>query len=371
MGPAPTSATGAPSVLVLTALPDDRESTAQLALLVDELRTRRGARVTVWYLRCLDHQTPPPGTRVVDRLRTIAPLRALDAVGAGAPASWVRGRLLRRWMAEVRPDLVVLDDGLGDRVLDVLDPRPPVVVRHNAVLPDFAELEPPARERGDLTIVPPGAADEGDDDPTVLLELPWPDPDGTDPGRPFRDADRRDGARNALDLPTGVPLVVGWGDDGWLDGPDLFVRTLWALEHRHGVTAHGVWFGLAADRREAERILTEADRCGLGGRLHHRPTTTLDGQLCGDAVLLPYRSPTDPADLLPAMVAGAAVVTFRSTAPVGPGVVRVDELDVEAAATALATALAEDRDGRVEHAAHLMPEPIAAALVALAGTRRR
>lgn len=370
MGTTPRSSSTAPSVLVLTALPDDRESTAQLDLLVDELRTRRGARVTVWYLRCLDHQTPPPGTRVVDRLRTIAPLRVLDATGLGAPASWLRGRMLRRWMADVRPDLVLLDDGLGDRVLDVLDPRPPVVVRHNLHLPDFAELEPPPRARGDLTIVPP-TAEETDDDPTVLLELPWPDPDGTDPGRPFRDPSRRDAARAALDLPVDVPLVVGWGDDGWLDGPDLFVRTLWALEQRHGVAAHGVWFGLSADRREAERILIEGERCGLTGRLHHRPAITLDGQLCGDAVLLPYRSPTDPADLLPAMVAGAAVVTFRSTAPVGPGVVRVDELDVEAAATALAAALAEDRAVRIEHAAHLMPEPIAAALVALAAPDRR
>ena len=62
---------------------------------------------------------------------------------------------------------------------------------------------------------------------------------------PFRTADARVGVRRRLGIPVDVPLVVGWGADPWLDGPDLLVRTLWALEHRQGdrraraVAGHG------------------------------------------------------------------------------------------------------------------------------------
>ena len=358
------------AVLVLTALPDDRPSTEQLELLIAELRARDNVTVDVWYLRCLDHQTPPEGRRVVDRLRTTPLLRALDSAGLSMPASAIRGRLLRRWFTTVQPDLVILDDGLGERVLDVLPSKPALVVRHNSSPPEFAELEPDPRHIGDLTIVGAARSAEFENEPSVSLELPWPDPDDTNIGRPFRLESERRRVREHFELPTDVPLIVGWGDDGWLDGPDLFVRTLWALEHRHGIAAHGVWFGMAADAREVSRLKVEAERCGLAERFWHRPTPTVEGRLCGDAVLLPYRSATDPADLLPAMVAGAAVVTFLSTAPVGPGVIRVNELDVEAAASALAEALAEDRSSRIETAAHLMPEPLAAEMVKLASARR-
>jgi hypothetical protein len=351
------------SVLVVAALPDDRESTGYLEMLVDELSARPGVRATVWYLRELHYQGVPPDRHVVDRLRTLPGLRQLDAVGAGKLAHAVRGRVLRRWYRKVAPDVVVLDDGLGLRVLDVADPRPPVVVRHNPEPPPYAELEPPARRTGDLTVVAAARAGEFTDVPDAYVQLPWAT--GAEAGRPYRDPEARSRVRRQFDLPTDVPLVVGWGDDGWLDGPDLFVRTLWALEHRHGVAAHGVWFGLSSDPREAERLCTEAARCGLADRFWHRPQVGIDAQSCGDVVLLPYRSPVDPVDLAPALVSGAGLVTFRSTAPLGPGVDRVDELDVEAAAAAVAGALRADRSARTDQTAHLTPGPLADQVVAL------
>ena len=351
------------SVLVVTALPDERQSSAELELFLADLRAQRGVQATVWYLRQLDHQTVPAERHVVDSLRTSPGLPQLDRVGAGVVANAVRGRILRRWYRKVDPDVVLLDDGLGLRVLDVADPVPPVVVRHNPAPPPFAELEPPPLRAGDLTVVAAARAAEFMDVDGAYVQLPWSA--GADAGLPFRSAEERDRVRAGYGLPTGVPLVVGWGDDGWLDGPELFVRTLWTLEHRHGIEAHGVWFGLTTDPREADRLLTEAARCGLAERFWHRPFITVEAQTCGDAVLLPYRSPVDPADLAPALVSGAAVVTFRSTAPVGPGVVRVDELDVEAAGAAIALALDGDRDERADHAAHLMPGRLAEEVVAL------
>lgn len=358
------------SVLVVSAFPDDRQSTVELELFLADLDARPGVRTDVWYLRRFDQ--PVPGTRrhVVDSLRTAPGLRQLDRVGAGVVANALRGRLLRRWYREVDPDVVVLDDGLGLRVLDVADPVPPVVVRHNPVPPPFVELEPPALRTGDLTVVAAARAAEFTDLHDAYVQLPWSDFVGADAGVPYRGAAARDRVRETYGLPTGVPLVVGWGDDGWLDGPDLFVRTLWTLEHRHGIEAHGVWFGLSSDPREADRLVTEAGRCGLSSRFWHRPFVTVEAQSCGDVVLLPYRSPVDPADLAPAMVSGAAVVTFRSTAPVGPGVVRVDELDVEAAGAAVAAALDGGRDDRAAAAAHLMPGRLAEDVVALGRTFR-
>lgn len=350
------------SVLVVTPLPDDRDSTAELELLVDELQSRPEVRVEVWYLRQLDHQQAPAGRRVVDRLRTMPLLRPLELV-SGRLALGLRGRVFRRWYGAVAPDVVLLDDGMGTRLLDVADPVPPVAVRLNATLPDFAELEPPPRESATLRIVAASRAEALEADPTTYLQLPWSSRAGD--GLPQVGEASRRAVRAAQDLPTDAPLVVGWGDDGWLDGPDLFLRALWALEHRHGVTAHGVWFGLATDPREADRLRTEADRCGLGDRFHVRPTISVETQTCGDAVLLPYRSPVDPEDLLPAIVSGAAVVTFLSTAPMGPGLTRVDELDVEAAAAAVADGLAADRQARTGDNAHLTPVPLADRLVDL------
>ncbi|MFM7068006.1 MAG: hypothetical protein ACKOYM_00970, partial [Actinomycetes bacterium] len=321
------------SVLVVTALPDERPSTAQLYRLCDQLRSD-GARVTIWYLRRLDHQVPPAGTRVVDDLRTSRTLSLLDRVGAGALSLRLRGQILRSWLRTVQPDVVLLDDGLGERVLDPLRTTPPLVVRHNQQPPEFAELEPLPRRVGAITIAAPERAAAFDDVPDLYTELPS-SPTAME-GLPFRDPSVRARTRAAYELPTDRTLVTGWGDDGWLDGPDLFVRILWALEARHGIAVDGAWFGLAADANEADRLVAEAQRCGLAGRFWHRPEYQLDGPLSGDAVLLPHRSPTDPDERLAAMVTGAGVVTFESASPPGPGVVRVADLDVEAAATALA-----------------------------------
>ena len=84
------------SVLVVTALPDERQSSAELELFLADLRAQRGVQATVWYLRQLDHQTVPADRHVVDSLRTSPGLPQLDRVGAGVVANAVRGRILRR-----------------------------------------------------------------------------------------------------------------------------------------------------------------------------------------------------------------------------------------------------------------------------------
>lgn len=332
------------SVLVITAWPDERRSTQNLALIVDEIDRRPDASAQVWYLRTTDHQVPATGTRVVDSLRTWPPCAALDAVGLRAPAAWIRGRRIRWWLRRVHPDIVVLDDGLGEHVLAPLPSTPAIVVRRNELPPAEVQLEPTPRRDAELLVVPPSddAADSGGDG--VYVEYPFA---GSDiEARTFADPGKRGDARRTEGLPQDAPLVVGWGDDGWLDGPDLFLRTLWALEQRHGRLVHGAWFGLTADPHEVDRLRSEADRLGLADRFHHRDRDTLRGRLCGDAALFPYRSTAHPGAVRDAILAGELVVAFEATGISDPVARVVRDLDVDAAASALDAGLDEDRNQR-------------------------
>lgn len=357
-------------ILVVTASPDGRDSTANLGDLVEELRRRPDANVRYWFLRRADHQVLRPGTRVVDSLRTWWPARLLELVGLGRLAAGLRGLRLRSWMGRRGPDVVLLDDGLGERIVDHVVPQPAVIVRCNVEPPLFAELEPTPRASADLWIVPASSPPVPAGEP-FSIEHPFHRPFRYPGGRRFAAEDEREAQRRTDDVPVHVPLVVGWGDDGWLDGPDLFVRALWALEHRHGVHAHGVWYGLGADPHEGERIRREAARCGLAQRFHLRPGDTVAGRLSGDAVLLPYRSSASADDLLDAVRSGAAVVTFRAADVDDPMVTIVDDLDVEAAAAALAEGLAGDRRSRVEQSRRRFePGPLADDVLTVARAHR-
>lgn len=333
-------------MLAITSWPDERRSTENLAMIIDEIDRRRDASARLWYLRTTDHQVPVRGTRVVDSLRTWPPCAMLDAVGLRTPAAWIRGRRLRWWLREVHPDIVVLDDGLGERLLAPLPSPPAVVVRRNDLPPAESHLEPAPRGPAELLVVPPSDDDAHTGRADVYVEYPFADTEA----RALADSGKRRAARHAEGLPQDAPLVVGWGDDGWLDGPDLFLRTLWALEHRHDRLVHGAWFGLTADPHEVDRLRSEAARLGLEGRFHHRVHDTMRGRLCGDAVLFPYRSTADQESVRDAILAGALVVAFESTGVSDPVARVVRDLDVDAAAAALDAGLDEDREQRWESA---------------------
>lgn len=353
------------SILFITSAPDDRESTRQVSLLIDELRDRPGVSASLWYLRCSDTQLPERATRVVDSLRTWPPCAILDRLGLTGVAARIRGLRLRMWLRQIRPKVVVLDDGLGRRVIDSLRPPPRVAVRLNETPPEYLHMEgaPMESTDADMVIVPYGHRSRSDAEPPWQVEELMTAARSRAAGRM---ADRRamKSVRRELRLPTEQPLVVGWGDDGWLDGPDLFVRFLWTLEHHQGVRAHGVWFGLTSDHNEVERLSVEAQRCGLGDRFHHRAEDTTAGRLCGDAVFLPYRSETDLLDLLEVACSGSFVVTFEATGTDDPLIRRIPNLDLELAAKTTAEGLEEDREERSRSARRRF-EALPDAIVAL------
>jgi hypothetical protein len=150
-------------------------------------------------------------------------------------------------------------------------------------------------------------------------------------------------------VPDDAVVVAGWGSDGWLDGPDLFIRALWALEAHHGVAAHGLWLGSEV-REEVRRLHDEAVRCGLEGRYHLLPyrgqgDTPVDA-LCADVVFLPTREALLREHLMASIVSGLAVVTFRAADIEDDAVWAVDDLSVEGAAERIVDALEEDRAER-------------------------
>lgn len=328
------------SVLVVSAWPDARTSTHTLRLVVNELARREDVRVEVWFLREKQEQPRWYGSRVVDDLRGWLPARLAELVGLRRVADLLRGLRLRDWHRRLRPDVVLLDDGLGERVLLPRRPIPVLVARRNTVAPDLAEWEPAPELAVAAVVVAPG---EVADPEALPPELPSGDLRDWSRFRAMAEPEARRAERERLDLPLDVPLVVGWGGDGWLDGPDVFIRALWALGARHSIEAHGVWFGLGIDRHEVATLQAEAERCGLAERVHVRSAGTAAARASGDAVLLPYRSPGDPEEVLAMLAAGLRVVTFPTNALPEPGVVVVDHLDTDAAAAALAAALVADR----------------------------
>jgi hypothetical protein len=336
--------TGPKSVLVVAASPDQRNSTSTLRLAVDELRTRN-VRVSVWFLRCWAPEVAWEGSRVVDSLRTWAGTEILSAIGLSTPAGWLRGLKLRSWLREVDPDVVILDDGIGERVVAPLGSSPVRILRVNETLPVDEFDEPRALSTADILITPPGYDVEHDLDlPHSVQRLEMDELRRLDNGHRMREPSRRGSLLSSLGVPLDRPTVVGWGDDGWIDGPDLFVRGLWTLAARHGLEPTGLWIGLGDDPRSVQRLRTEADRCGLGDRFIVLPEAPRNARYCGDVTFLPVRAATDADDdMAEAMAAGSTVVTFDVASGYSlPGLVTVPDLDLEAAAAEMASVLSAE-----------------------------
>lgn len=337
------------SVLVVSASPDRRTSTTRLRELVEEIADRPGTSVDVWFLRVAWDETPWPGSRVVDDLRTWFPSRVARALGAEKVSAALQGARLRLWHSRVRPDVVLLDDGLGERVLERVPGDPRRILRLNAELPADATLERPATRFDAVVAHPSRLAEVPEGVPAIAVSTQSRNRSLT---VDYADPELYRELRRTLELPVDEPLVVGWGEDGWLDGPDLFVRSLWFLEHRHGILAHGVWFGFAEDEHEQDRIRQEAHRCGAAERFHLRPAHP-QAAIVGDVNFLPYRASEETEeqmDLVDLAATGAAVVTFPLFESADPSITVVDHLDVAAAAEAMAGYLAQGRASRAADA---------------------
>jgi hypothetical protein len=333
-----------PSVLIVTNSHDRRDSTEALRRIADTLEQQHGAKVSVFLLRPFwGNPAHWPGARTVDDLRTWIPAALLERLVSPTLAGRLRGLRLRWWLRQAEPDVVILDDALGWRVVENLRPRPVVINRLNRERPRDADYEPGTFERPDLVVA------------AVDLEIDLPDTTPIVREHPFRDLaaaarytepDARAEIRRRLGVPDDAVLVCGWGSDGWLDGPDLFVRVLWALEDRHGVRAHGVWFG-TEQADEVRRLEEEADRCGIADRYqllpYHGQGEVPTDALCADVLCLPTREPLLRDHLMVAIASGLVLVTFAAADLEDPSVRMVDDLDVDAAAEEIIGALALDR----------------------------
>lgn len=335
------------SVLIITCSPDRRESTERLRVIIDEMERRSDVEVTVWVLRVGVGEELWPDATEIDALRRWWPAALFDRVALPRVAAALRGLRLRVWNHAASPDVVILDDGLGDRALVGLRRKPVIVARLNDEAPRDRLLEPRPTRPVDIALAPAG------------WEGPLPAGAAVEPAPPVRECARaqelgdpaqRSRTRVLLDLPVDEPLITGWGADGWIDGPDLFVRALWALERKHGISAHGLWLGLGADPHEVDRLRSEAARCGVADRFHVRSADTEAARICGDAVFLPYRSAGDPNEILSVVASGSVVVTFPSCRVSDPSIVVVPALGIEEAALALAEALRSDRRRNAEAA---------------------
>ena len=329
------STEGSPSelnVLIITAEPDERLSTRRLQVLHEAMSVRPDVRCELWFLRDY-HGQRWPNTRNVDSLRTWWLNRLLTSVGLGRVASFARGRRLKHWMAIIDPDVAILDDGFGSRLLSAA-PRPPaVVVRTNEVAgDDFGFEDPPV-------VVDDAAVNSSKGGEARRPGAHRFHPFGDYPGELEFGRGVRERGRGDLPVDEGVPLVVGWGDDGWVDGSDLFVRTLWFLEHRQGIVAHGIWLGPQSDEIEAVRVTAEAQLCGLGGRVHLLADDP-EVRYVGDVALLPRRVPLELAVVPRAGASQVPIVTFAPVSAVAPWLFGVPYLDLPAAARAVASALA-------------------------------
>ena len=335
------------SVLVVTAEPDDRHSTQVLRRIVDELDRREGVGVTTVFLR--PGTTPADGwgrVRVVDDLRTHWFSRVLAVFGS-RPSGWFRGWTLRRWMAEGAAGVVVLDDGLGERVVQSIRPRPVVVIRSNEALPASAELEPPPLRTADLVLRAPEANPETPDslESGHLLDAQR---------RASRAANARAAIREGLSVPPEERLLVGWGPDPWLDGTGLFIRTLWYIQQRSTMPIHGLWLGLDRDDAALAELQMEVERCGLVGRMHFQDLSDEATKWSGDAVFLPHRTEVLDLDgMLDVVAAGLQVVTFAPAILHDPAFRAVSPLDLDSAAQLLTEALHEDPQRKVDRTRRL------------------
>lgn len=349
------------SVIVVVAAPDPRGSSFRLQRWTERLAARDDVTCEVWFLRDF-HGWSWPGARVVDSLRRWAPAVFLEAIGASKVAAGLRGRTLRGWLSRLNPDLVIFNDGYGERVLDGYRGDVIKMGRFNDEPAIGVELESLGPQRFDATL---GLRRESPNGPSALQVLER----SYDSGSIIRrtEPSARLAARADLGVPSDVPLVVGWGEDSWVDGPDVFIRALWALGARHGIAAHGLWLSPETLDHEEQRLRAEAARCGVGERYHRNADVSFINKVCGDAVLLPYRAANDPIDVLDVVSSGLDVVTFGIGVLDDPAVISVPYLDVEEAAASLANALTRDREhARSEAHRRLGVDAMLDELVALA-----
>lgn len=339
------------SILVVVASPAERPNTGQLEVLLDILGRRPDVRVTVWLLRHYPEGPAWPDARIVDRLRTWPVARVLEGVGLQNVADRLRGLRLRLWRARVRPDAVIFDDGLGQRLFPdsvLASPDRPVLFERRASnSPLLANWEPEPVVRPDVVICSGSVAGDVEGIDTVIVShhsklLPE--------ARKLGEAEKVASGRQFVGIDGLSPIVCGWGDDVWIDGAELFVRALWALEYHHGIAAHGVWFGLGNDPNAVDRLFADAERCGVADRLVIHPANDPQLRFCGDVAFLPYRERVEEDEIHRAVASGLKVVAFEVMDVVDPAVSLVPHLDVDAAAAAMVPYFECDRDESIEEA---------------------
>jgi len=292
-------------VLVVAASPDGRRSTASLRRAVSRLGRERDLSVEWWFLRDVDSagttgseigpRTGPASTdapiRVVDHLRTSPVSTAFTRWGADRVAARLAGLRLRAWWRRARPDVVVLDDGLGGRLLP--ERPPPVVVRVNPTGP----AEPAASE--DRWSGPvagwwysPGAPVDAPSPtvpPAVIVHerLEFEPPSASSP-------DAVGAARRAAGLPVDE-LVVLWSvaDAAGADAADeLAVMLEWLVagDDRFDRPVHVVWVDPDLTAESHARVATAARRAGVAERVHQRAAVSSGLTRAADAVVRGLRT---------------------------------------------------------------------------------
>lgn len=318
-------------VLVVTSEPDHRSCTTSLRVLVEELRQRPGVSVDVWFLRPGPDATRWGPHRCIDDLRTWPVPRLLERAGLAGAAARLRGLQLRRWYRQAAPDVVLLDDGVGGRVLPGGRSPRLVVVRENADLPpESAGGEERWSGPVDVALCGPGSS------LVSVARSVVPNPHLVR----LAEADRPREAGAPAGGDPASPLIVGWGGDGWVDGSDLFIRALWHLEHRHGLRARGLWLQQGGVDEHVDRLVAESTRCGVAERYQIQVDAPESWRWCGDLVVLPGRSAAPVQDLLDAMAHDQQVVTFAPVALVDGAVRSAPPLDLDALAGSAVEALA-------------------------------
>ena len=251
---------------MVSASPDARRSTASLRQAVERLGRDGDAHVEWWFLRDgEDHGADGPVStaatiRVVDHLRTSPISSVLDRWGAHAIAARVAGLRLRAWWRRAAPDVVVLDDGLGGRVLP--NRPPPVVVRVNPTGPTGLATEEsywsgPVAGRW----FAPGASDAPGPTEAAYERLEL---ERSAPASP----EAVDAARRAAGLPTDEPIVC-WPA---ADGDELTVALGWLVhgDDRFDRPAHVVWLDPQMTSESHARVAAAAAQVGVAERLHQR-----------------------------------------------------------------------------------------------------
>lgn len=363
-------------VLVVTSAPDDRRSTAALRGAVAELAGAAQAEVHVWFLRgspatagTWGRSAAPTGwsgsVRVIDDLRMWWPVRTARRLGLDGFAGRIAGARLRLWRRAASPDVVVLDDALGGRLLGRR--RPAVLaVRHNSLPPVGAELESRWTGPVDIEISPAGSASgpAPHDGRALVLEPVWVEPVAGIGESPVPDL------RRVFGLPTEVAIVMWCGRSSESALDDL-VTVLAEVEARGGPAAHGL---VVDDRLTHDRLSvirrTAEDR-GFGDRIHPRPVATPPLMFAADAVVSTDAVLDD--DLAAALLrAGVCLVSPPGHRVAAPALVELAPVEPTTVAGALQRLLAV---GRAERAAgsraELDAEPLAQGLLAALAVRRR